>query len=186
MDILHRLLNSAAATFLCLCLFVSSLQAGEAELDALFAELKQPDLANWEKVEKDIWTEWSRSGSPAMDLLLDRGRRAMSVQNFSEAIEHFSAIIDHAPEFAEAWNARATAFFGAERYGLSIADIERTLALNPRHFGAMQGLSRMLEELGDYENALKASQAAFAIHPHRPGLKDAIARLEAKVSGQDI
>ncbi|MEP5760088.1 MAG: tetratricopeptide repeat protein [Litoreibacter sp.] len=186
MDILHRLLNCVAATFLSFFLFLPPVQAGEAELEALFDELKKTDLPNWEQVEEDIWEEWSRSGSPAIDLLLDRGRRAMSNRRYGQAIEHFSAIIDHAPDFAEAWNARATAFFGAERYGQAIADIEQTLARNPRHFGAMQGLARILEELGDFDSALKASQAAFAIHPHRPGLKETIERLESKASGQDI
>lgn len=69
---------------------------------------------------------------------------------------------------------------------MSISDIQQTLVLNPRHFGALQGLGRILEELEDNDNALRAYQAAFAIHPHRPGLKANIERLEQKISGQDI
>ena len=160
--------------------------ADDAELDALFDKLAAPDLADWEQVEQDIWEEWSRSGSPAMDLLLERGREAMSEGDLDTAIEHFTALTDHAPDFAEGWNARATAYFGAEEFGLSIDDIQRTLALNPRHFGALQGLGRILEELGDPENALKAYEAAHAVHPHRPNIEQAIERLERDISGQDI
>ena len=102
------------------------------------------------------------------------------------AIEHLTALVDHTPDFAEGWNARATVFFGMEEFGQSISDIRQTLALNPRHFGALQGLGRILEELDDPENALKAYQAAFALHPHRPGLKESVERVEKIVSGQSI
>ncbi len=160
--------------------------ANDAELDTLFDRLAQDDLADWEEVEQDIWQVWSQSGSPSMDLLLERGREAMTDGDMQAAVEHFTALIDHAPEFAEGWNARATAFFGMEEYGLSISDIRQTLVLNPRHFGAMQGLGRILEELEDPENALKAYQAAAALHPHRPGLLESIERVEKIVSGHPL
>ncbi|MFY0692105.1 MAG: tetratricopeptide repeat protein [Paracoccaceae bacterium] len=182
MGVLKHILNTAVAT---ICLSGAAF-AEESDLDALFERLAQPDLENWETVENAIWLEWSSSGSASMDLLLQRGRDAMTKGNMNEAIEFFSILIDHAPEFAEGWNARATAYFGADQYGLSIADIQRTLALNPRHFGALQGLGRMLEELEDYDNALIAYSSAYAIHPHREGLKEAIERVEKNISGQDL
>jgi len=74
-----------------------------------------------------------------MDLLLQRGQDALEEENYQAAIEHFTALTDHAPQFAEAWNMRATAFFLIDEYGLSIEDISRTLALNPKHFGALSG-----------------------------------------------
>lgn len=160
--------------------------AQEADLDALFERLAQAELPEWEEVEHDIWKLWSSSGSPSMDLLLERGREAMTDGEMEAAVEHFTALIDHAPEFAEGWNSRATAFFGMEKYGLSISDIRQTLVLNPRHFGAMQGLGRILEELQDYENALAAYTAAADLHPHRPGLLESIERVEKIVSGETL
>jgi len=175
-------LNCVVAAFL----FATSAVAGEEELNKLFDRLAQPELQDWELVERAIWREWSDSGSKSMNLLLQRGRQAMSNGDTKKAIDHFTALTDHAPDFAEGWNMRATAYFGEGLYGLSIADIGRTLSLNPRHFGALQGLGRMLEELDQKSDALKAYKAAYAIHPHRPGLKEGIERLEAEVSGQDI
>lgn len=186
MKIINPILNCAAATLFVVGSIFSPALADDAKLNELFLELQQEDLPDWQKVEEKIWKEWSQSGSAAMDLLLNRGRKAMTQGDYAKAVDHFSAIIDHAPEFAEAWNARATAFFAWDRYGMSIADIQQTLALNPRHFGALQGLGRILEELGDTDNAMVAYQQALAIHPHRPGLKDSIKRLETKISGQDI
>jgi len=185
MKVSNYLLNCAVAAFLFLSTAMSAAWAGEDELNKLFERLQQPELEDWEQVESAIWREWSDSGSKSMNLLLQRGRRAMSAGNLKLAIDHFTALTDHAPDFAEGWNMRATAYFGNGQYGLSIADIGRTLALNPRHFGAMQGLGRMLEEIDRKKDALDAYRAAFAIHPHRPGLEEAIERLEKDVSGQD-
>ena len=180
------ILNTVVAAFLLTMPLTAPVSADEAELNKLFDSLAEPEQEDWERIESAIWREWSDSGSKAMNLLLRRGRTAMRAGELTIAIDHFTALTDHAPDFAEGWNMRATAYFGAGEYGLSIADIQRTLALNPRHFGAMQGLGRMLEEMGEPKNALAAYQAAYAIHPHRPGLKEAIERLEAEVSGQDL
>ena len=95
-------------------------------------------------------------------------------------------MIDHAPEFAEAYNARATAFYQADKYGPSLQDIRTTLAMNPRHFGALSGLALILEELGEEEQALEAYRAIEAIHPNRANLKDAIERLEKAVGGVEL
>jgi Flp pilus assembly protein TadD len=156
------------------------------ELDRLFEQLRAGDDATWPRVEADIWRHWSRSGSPAMDLLLKRGRDAMDAGDFRSAIDHLTALTDHAPDFAEGYNARATAFFRAGQYGLAADDIRSALALNPRHFGALTGLGVILEEVGQKERALAAWRAAEAIHPRSPGILQAIERLERQVSGTDL
>ena len=69
---------------------------------------------------------------------------------------------------------------------LSIADVQRTLALNPRHFGALSGLGIMLEELGEPNNALRAYRAAQALHPHLADINDAIKRLEKSTGGSTL
>lgn len=160
--------------------------AAGAEVDALLERLQATDVPEWETIEDQIWQEWSKSGSPAMDLLLKRGRDAMTEGDFAAAVEHFTALTDHAPDFAEGWNARATAYFSLKLYGPSIADIQRTLTLNPRHFGALNGLGLMLEELGYAADALRAYRAAAKLHPHRPELKEAIKRLDLRVEGIDL
>ena len=121
-----------------------------------------------------------------MDLLLDRGRDALGEGDTTLAIRHLTALIDHAPDFAEGYNGRATAYFQAGRFGLSLEDIRQTLTLNPRHFGAMTGLAIILEELGKPDEALAAWREVEKLNPNREGLSDAILRLERQVEGEAL
>ncbi len=158
----------------------------DSALDRLFAELAKPDLPGWELVEEEIWMEWSKSGSAAMDLLLRRGRDAMAREDWVLAIDHLTALIDHAPGFAEGYNARATAYFQRGLYGPALQDIRAAIALNPRHFGALSGLGIILEELDRPADALAAYRAVQQIHPHRENVSTAIARLTQQVDGQTL
>lgn len=155
-------------------------------IDTLLERLKAEDAVDWEIVEQEIWSEWSKSGSRAMDLLLQRGQAAIEAEDYPAAIAHLTALTDHAPDFAEGWHTRATAFFQMERFGLAMADLQRALALNPRHFGALQGVGAIMEQLDEPEQALAAYRAAFAIHPRRDGIKDAIERLSKQLEGTTL
>jgi tetratricopeptide (TPR) repeat protein len=178
--------NCIVAALVPIFLWVGAAGAQTPRLDELFTELSAADARGAQRIEREIWAEWSKSGSPAMDLLLERGRAAMQAGDTAAAIEHLTALTDHAPDFAEGWNARATAYFQAGEYGPSIADIGHTLALNPRHFGALSGLAAIFEELGDPKRALEAYRAALAIHPQLQGVKEAVERLEAEAAGQEL
>jgi tetratricopeptide (TPR) repeat protein len=156
--------------------------AADTKLDQLMAELAQPGRKDWERVQAQITRIWSHSGSPSMDLLLSRGNEALAAEDYPLAVEHFSALIDHAPDFAEGWNGRATAYFMMGEYSLSITDVEHVLVLNPRHFGALAGLGFMLEELDDPRLALRAFEQAQKLNPNQPTVNDAISRL-GKVTG---
>ncbi len=160
--------------------------ADTAAMDDLYRKLADPDNAQWQLAVSDVLREWSKSGSPAMDLLLRRGRDAMEAGDYAAAIEHLTALTDHAPDFAEGWNARATAYYLAGEFGPSVDDIRHTLALNPRHFGALGGLAMILEEIGDTDAALRAYRASLAIHPHQDGIKAAIGRLEQATAGTEL
>lgn len=157
-----------------------------AKLDALFAELAEPDRADWQRIEGEIVRLWSHSGSDAMDLLLERGNTALAAGDYDLALDLFSALTDHAPDFAEGWNGRATTFYLLGEYALSIADVERVLALEPRHFGALAGLAVMFEEMDETKLALRALQALHTINPNRDNINETIIRLERTTGAADI
>lgn len=184
---LHNIVVAALVPAMICVMFGAGMAFGQtAKLDALFDRLKTADEQAAGRIEQEIWIEWSKSGSAAMDLLLERGRRAMSEGQLDLAVEHFTALIDHAPDFAEGWNARATALYQMGQIGPSMADIAQTLRLNPRHFGAMSGFAMILEELDRPEQALEVRKAVKAIHPHAAGVSEAIDRLEADLQGSSL
>jgi tetratricopeptide (TPR) repeat protein len=179
----HNVILAAVMPFFFLCAQVS---AQTVVLDDLFTRLLTADDQTAARIEQDIWREWSKSGSPAMDLLLQRGRDSMAAGDTDAAIEHLTALIDHAPDFAEGYNARATAYFQAGELGPSVADIAKVLTLNPRHFGALAGLGMIFEQLEQPAKALDVYRAAVAIHPHLAGVLQSIKRLEENAAGQAL
>jgi tetratricopeptide (TPR) repeat protein len=158
----------------------------DERVDTLLSQLAEPDRGDWASIENQIMRIWSRSGSEAMDMLLRRGRDAIEAEDYAAAVEHLTALTDHAPDFAEGWNARATAFYMQGEFSLALADVERVLALNPRHYRAMSGLGFMLEDMGETELALTAFREAEALNPHMPDVRSAIERLERGTGGAEL
>ena len=179
-------LNALLAAVLTILATMSMAWADSAKLDDLFTRLASAEEAEAGRIEQEIWIEWSKSGSPAMDLLLQRGRDAMEAGDLVTAVEHFTALIDHAPDFAEGYNSRATAYFQEGQFGPSVADIAKTLSLNPRHFGALAGFGMILEQTNQPDRALEVYNAALAIHPHLAGVLEAVERIKTEAHGRDL
>jgi len=175
----------SAAVACAVALFLPNLAVAD-KLDDLFERLKLAEGPELTLTEEAIWLEWSTSGSPAMDLLLKKGRAAMENGEHALAIEHFTALIDHAPDFAEGYNARATAFFAQGAIGQSLADIRRTLVREPRHFGALMGLAIILDQMDKPRDALATYRMVEALHPRREGLQEEIDRLETQLGDQSL
>ncbi|TVP73717.1 MAG: hypothetical protein EA339_02250 [Rhodobacteraceae bacterium] len=178
-----RILNPAVATFSAFLLFTPVHASEDSGVAPLLEELQKPDQAEWQRLERQITRLWSRSGSASADLLLQRGRDAMRRGQAVEAIEHFTALIDHAPDFAEGYHSRATAWFMDGKLGRALDDLGETLARNPHHFSALAGMGRIFEDLSELDRARSAYRAANAIHPHRSDVRVALERLERRLDG---
>ena len=155
-------------------------------MDDLFQELLSADEASHEVVANKIRSRWTKSGSAALDLLYRRGGDAMEAGETVEAIEHFTALVDHAPNFAEGYHARASAYFSAGLVGPAIDDLRQTLAMVPRHYEAMYGLGNIMEGLERPEDALEVYQTILGIYPLNPFALDAVARLSEQLEGQSL
>lgn len=163
-----------------------SLPVGAATVDELFEELAEADENTHDRIEGQIIAKWEKSGSPSLDLLLRRGKDALDAGNTELALEHFSALVDHDPTFAEGYNARATAYYGLGLIGPALDDLRETLVLNPRHFGAMRGVGVILEAMDRPADALEVYRAVTAINPGSAGVAEAITRLTLALEGQAI
>jgi tetratricopeptide (TPR) repeat protein len=180
----HKQLICAATVF---AVWISGPCMAQTAAEAgLLDRLKAAGPQGWEQVEQELALDWSKSGSASADLLLARARAALDAQDRYTALGHLNALTDHAPDFAEGWQMRAVVFFELDNYAMAMSDLRRTLALNPNHYGAWMGVSRILEDTGDIPGALAAIRRAAAIHPHRPDIKEAQERLSLAVEGRKI
>ena len=160
---------------------------GEAmALDALFAALRTADAETAKPLQQKIMSEWARSDSDAMTLLLSRATKAMKAEKLDKALTFLDDLVRLAPGYAEAWNRRATVHFMRGDYGRSVADIARVLALEPRHFGALSGLGIMLDRLDREAEALAVFRRALEIHPNLEGAREAVERLIPEVEGRPL
>ncbi len=189
MRIKKRLPVLAVAAALCLAAAgpASAQQASRPDkLKQLLSELREPGRDDYARIEEEIVRLWSQSGSPAMDLLLRRAGTAIAEEDLGAAVGHLSALIDHAPGFAEAWFSRSTVFFMMGEYSLSMSDLEHALALNPDHFRALEQTAAILNELDRPDLAMDALKAASDISPNRESLRDALQSLERQLGASDL
>jgi tetratricopeptide (TPR) repeat protein len=138
-----------------------------ATLDELFARLAAAkDETEANGIAALIERRWSRSGSDTADLLMTRAGDAIKGKEYPLAIELLDRVIALRPDWPEAWNRRATAFFLLDDPMSAMADIRQVLAREPRHFGAWAGLGHIYMSNGDKARALEAYRHALAVHPH--------------------
>ena len=148
-------------------------------LDVLFARLHKAGSEDEAKAaESDIWSLWATSDSPTADVLLQQATRAMNDGAFDASRGILDRLIGAFPDYAEAWNKRATLNFTVGKYDESLADIDKVLALEPRHFGALSGRGLILRHQKKYGEAIDAFNEALAINPNMPSIKDAVKALE--------
>ena len=156
-------------------------------LEKLFDELAvSPDATHSARFEAEILKRLHASGSATTDLLLSWAVEAMNKERYTKALDILDQVILLDPDFVEGWNKRATVHFLMKDYGKSIADIQHTLALEPRHFGALSGFGMILRDIGEDHLAADAFRKALAVHPQLKNARDALESLEAKIAGEDI
>lgn len=158
----------------------------QARLAELYEQLSAAEEGGYERIERQIYDEWGKSGSAAMDLLVRRGRDALDARDHAAAVDHFSALVDHAPDFAEGYAGRATAYFHEGQYGLAIDDLREVLNRDPNHYVAITGLAVILEDLGRNQHALDGYREVLRIHPNQPEVLVGVERLEALLEGQAL
>ena len=149
-----------------------------SEAEALEA-LQSGDRTRIVQAEAALWAMWCRSGDPEHDALLAQGVAALGRSDFVTATKVFTRLIDAAPDWAEAWNKRATARYLARNFEGAIRDCEETLARKPHHFGALSGQGLCHLALEQYAPAAALFRRALAVHP---SLAPVRANLQAALS----
>lgn len=153
-------------------------------LDELFASLSgAPGAESAAAVTREIWGAWLQHDDEQVRALMDAGMRDMDAQRWHDALGWFGAAIDRAPDFAEAWNKRATVYYLMGDFAASSADVVETLRLEPRHFGALTGQGMMHWQEQNNELALLYFRRALAANPHMDNVRhyvDLLSRAQHK------
>jgi tetratricopeptide (TPR) repeat protein len=158
-----------------------------SRLDSLFATLRSTsDSQTAKSTESDIIEIWLESGSDTIDLLMSWAINAMQAKNYPLALDYLDRIVSMQPDYVEGWNKRATVHFLVDDYSKAIADIEKTLAIEPRHFGALSGLGTILREIGDNDRAIVAFHEALSVDPYLDNVKQALEEIEKEEGGKEI
>lgn len=148
----------------------------DARLNVLFERLQKTQDENEAKaLQKAIWSIWARSDDATVNRLMQRGIAAMNAGDNALALAAFNRVIEIRPDFAEAYDKRATLYFLTRRFDAAVRDIAKTLELEPRHFGALTGLALINVAMGRDKAAIRAIERALELNPHIQG---AAARLE--------
>lgn len=164
----------------------ASADQNDPRLGPLFERLPAAQGAAARMIEMQIWSIWMESPDRIAQLLLEEGAVHMQNRAYAQARKAFDAAIARAPELAEAWNKRATLRYLEGDFDGSVQDIQRTLLLEPRHFGALAGLGMINLRLDRQEAALQAFEAALAVNPHLPGPRHYAAELREMLQQRGI
>lgn len=153
-------------------------------LDALFERLAQaagPVEAS--QIEEAIWGAWMSHSDPLAEERLELAAHAIGADDHAGAGTLLDELVAKHPDYAEAWNKRATLYFRIGRDADSVRDIHRTLELEPRHFGAVCGFGQICLRRGERTGALFAFDAALRINPHLGAVRAAREELAAEARG---
>ena len=156
------------------------------QLNKLFDDLKISSESSF-LIEQKIWKLWStHPNDEKLTTLLAEGSAAVNNNQLTEAINIFTKVIELDPNWAEAWNKRATVFYLVGQFQKSQDDIDKVLNLEKRHFGALAGQGLVNIQLKNYEKAIKSYQKALEIYPSMRSPEIMIKEIEALIKQELI
>ena len=157
------------------------------QLEKLFKELKKDNPVLTYKVEQKIWKIWSTHPKKKnLTLMLSQGSELVKKNQLNQAIIIFTQIIELDPDWAEAWNKRATVLYLLGEFKKSQNDIDKVLELEERHFGALAGQGLVNIQLKNYEKAIISYEKAQKIYPTMKSPKIMIKEIEELIKKQSI
>ena len=154
------------AVFLFITSTTISADQNDPRLNNLFKKLNETE--NQKEISdliKDIWNIWYEVDDPKVIEYFEKGIQAMRIRNYPLAVRFFNNLIEEDPNFAEAWNKRATVYFMMGDFDKSMQDIIKTLELEPRHFGALDGMGLIFIHQGQYQQAIDVYDKMLEIFP---------------------
>ena len=182
--ILKKFLN---VIFLLIVFSNSAYSTEQNQLDYLFEKLKLDNETSARKTEMKIWSIWTTHPKKQnLTNLLSRGTSFMNKKQYQVAEDIFSTVIELDPNWAEAWNKRATVLYFMGKYKESQNDIDEVLNLEKRHFGALSGQGLVQIKLENFEKALRSYEQVEQIYPSMISPKIMIPQIKEMIKNQSV
>ncbi|MBD1160135.1 tetratricopeptide repeat protein [Pelagibacterales bacterium SAG-MED14] len=158
------------------------------KLNELFIQLKECNSQKQSKIlENKIWRLWETHPTNfQLTIDLKEGSRLVQNRNYLKAYNIFSKIIDKDPNWAEAWNRRATTLYLMGKHKNALKDIDIVLKLEKRHFGALIGKGQVYIEMKEYEKAFNSFLESSYINPMNSNTMELIPRISKLISEKII
>ena len=175
--------------FFFIILNFSQLTANERniELNNLFEKLKDDNPVLTFEVEQEIWKIWSTHPKDKnLTQMLSEGSDLVNINKLNDAVRVFTKVIKLDPDWAEAWNKRATVLYLLGEFQKSQNDIDKVLKLEKRHFGALAGQGLVNIQLKNYEKAIMSYEKAQKIYPSMKSPKIMIKEIQKLIKKQSI
>ena len=175
--------------FFFIILNFSQLTANErnVELNNLFEKLKDDNPVLTFEVEQEIWKIWSTHPKDKnLTQMLSEGSDLVNINKLNDAVRVFTKVIKLDPDWAEAWNKRATVLYLLGEFQKSQNDIDKVLKLEKRHFGALAGQGLVNIQLKNYEKAIMSYEKSKKIYPSMKSPKIMIKEIQKLIKKQSI
>lgn len=138
-----------------------------AAIDELFAQLRVArNAVEADELSQQIWGFWFSPNDADLDRRMEAASSAIAVGDVISALAVLDAVVETFPDYAEGWNQRATVNYMIGNLDASLADIDKVLAIEPRHYGALSGRVLIYLRQDRHDEALRDMLAALAIHPY--------------------
>ena len=151
-------------------------------LDGLFARLY---LAEDEKtaalIAESIRKLLAEPESASAKVLMMQAERALKADQTGIARDLLDLVTERWPGYAEGWYRRGLARFLEDDLQGALADLNRALAIEPRHFEALMTMAAILQEQKRLKEAKAAYERVLAIYPLLPAARDALKELKLKL-----
>ena len=153
----------------------------DQRLDTLFLNIKDSpnELVSSVHIAR-IWKIWGETNEAYSQSLYNLGDKLLKQKQYEQSLVVFSKLILDKPNFAEGWNKRATLYFLMGNFNKSILDINKTLTLEPRHFGALDGLGQIQFKLNNFQGSIEAYEELLQIIPHSSNAKKMLKLMNAQ------
>jgi tetratricopeptide (TPR) repeat protein len=154
-----------------------------SEVDSLFRMLAEEALVGREmrQVRNRITYLWNQSGIVQVNTVMKIGSEALESREFGIALKAFEEVIKVMPDYPEVWNKRATVFYAMGEYEKALSDINKTLQLEKRHFGALSGQANIFIQSRQYVQAREALENLKKIYPTFPELTERLQEINRRM-----